>query len=347
MTAWTAAQLLAVPLDQPERLFENGLDAAKSAYHALLQSWHPDRGGDAAVAAHLNRLYEAAVEKIKAGTWSKPGEMTIATVAGGAIRLRYLRRHAFELGEIVYARHMVAFLVTNEYADLCHSAKRTIDGLGYRDGAMKAEMARFLPSIKGCFETTDGRCVLVLGKTPDVFLLRDVLGACAGALDPRHVGWIMSAVYNLACYLDWAKLTHNAITADTVWISPQHHSALLLGGWWYAAPHGARLTALPTAVKAITPPDILHTKRADHRLDLALVRALGRELLGDRTGMRLAAMAPKAMADFLRQPTSAVAVRDYRTWKEAVLLPSFGAPRFVRLDVTESAIYDKETDHGQ
>jgi hypothetical protein len=85
----------------------------------------------------------------------------------------------------------------------------------------------------------------------------------------------------------------------------------------------------------------MDTARADLRTDLELVRAIGRALLGDITGVRLARErgTPPAMIDWLRLPASADPIEEYRTWRTQVLHDSFGARRFVELPLTQSDIY--------
>src|SRR5438270_350694 len=82
------------------------------------------------------------------------------------------------------------------------------------------------------------------------------------------------------------------------------------------------------------PPDTLAARRADIRLDLELIRGIGRALLGDETGSRLAraGTAPRPLVDWLRGPASATALGDYELWG-SVLEASFGARRFVKLGV--------------
>ena len=63
----------------------------------------------------------------------------------------------------------------------------------------------------------------------------------------------------------------------------------------------------------------------DIRTDLELIRALGRELLGDATSLRLERekAAPRPMLDWLRLPAGDSALRDYRIWMDRVLTVSY------------------------
>jgi hypothetical protein len=176
---------------------------------------------------------------------------------------------------------------------------------------------------------------------PEVLVLGEVLVDAGGRLDPRHVAWIVSALLNVCCYLQYAGLVHNALSPDTCFIAPPDHTVSVLGGWWYAAPAGERMTAAPAATIAWGPHHLLASGRADMRTDLELVRAIGRELLGDVSGVRLArtGAAPAALIDWLRLPASSDPIEDYRTWRTRVLPDSFGARRFVELPLTQSDIY--------
>jgi hypothetical protein len=354
----SAEKLLGIPEAEPERLFSRDAVAAKSEFKRLAMRWHPDRNRDNAAAedvfTHVDALFKSAIYKIEKGGWHEPvvkiedeepnvlllradtGRQTIK-------RIRYRKHVPFELGDCYIGRTIVTYVVKNDYADLFENARRIIAGFRYGSGAMRDEVCRSLPAIESIFHAGD-RCVMVVRKAPDLVRLRDVLDRVGGRLDPRQVAWIGSTLHNLACYLGWAQLTHNALSLESYFISPPDHSGALLGGWWYAKPEGARLDALPSATTRYCPPDVLRDKRADARTDLELVRAIARELLGDGSGMRLAAerLAPPPMTDWLRHPTSGCAIADYRQWSEIILPASFGTRRFTKLDLSASDIYKEE-----
>ena len=87
--------------------------------------------------------------------------------------------------------------------------------------------------------------------------------------------------------------------------------------------------------------DDLNCKCGDIRTDLELVRVVGRALLGDVSGARLARdkAAPPAMLDWLCLPASGAPLQEYQTWQGQVLKASFGERRFVRLDVSVNDLY--------
>ena len=341
----SASALLAVPEDRPERLFEGSLDEIKKAYRLLAMQWHPDRSRDPgalAVFQHIQRLYDEAEQRIGLGDWPGQGSLRLDALDGKAYEINYLRRHRFELGSLYVAGSVAAFVVERDHADLVRQAERMIRGLPFADDGMREQIAAHLPAypFAGAFQTADAY-VIVMRKRPGLLLLRDVLEHFHARLDPRHVAWIVSALLNLCCYFQHAGFTHNALSPDSCFIAPKDHSVAILGGWWYAARAGETMTAAPAATLEWAPHDLLLSKRADIRTDLELVRATGRELLGDVSGARLArdSGAPPAMIDWLRLPASNDPIDGYRTWRTRVLHDSFGARRFAELPLTQSDIY--------
>jgi hypothetical protein len=343
--ALSADTLLAIPDDQPERLFDGSREDVKRTYRLLAMSWHPDRSGDPdahAVFQHVNRLYECAQDLIGRGEWQGSGPLRLSAIDGKTYEINYLRRHPFELGMMYVANTVVAFVVELAHADLVANAQRILRQLRYADDAMRAQVAPHLPAwpLAGAFQTADAY-VVVMRKTPDLLLLRDVLGHVKGRLDARHVAWVISSLLNLCCYFEYAGITHNALSLDTCFLSPPGHGVAVLGGWWYAARSGERMLAAPAGTIEWAPHDLLHTKRAGIRTDLELVRAIGRALLGDVSGARLTreSDAKQEMINWLRLPASDNPIEEYRTWRGQVLHDSFGARRFVELPLTQSDIY--------
>lgn len=337
----TAVDILA--LKTPEQLFTGDEDVAKIEYRNLSKIWHPDRNKAAnatEVFTHFKLLYEQAEVKFKAGTWETPGLHIFSDIRGKKFQIKYRRRHTFELGEMFVGDYSVTYFIDKSSKDLYENAVRTIKGFKFANDKMKAEVAKYLPEIHSENETAD-HMVLVVKKQPDMLLLRDVLDHLGGKIDPKHVAWILSTIYNLSCYLKYAGLTHNAISPDTYFISPPNHSGLLLGGWWYAAPANQKLVAVPARTVLYAPRNLTNTKVADPKIDSELIRAVGRELLGDVNGSKLPAdpNIPNALLNWLRTPGTGDAWKEYESWAKTVLKDSFGERRFVELKIQPSDVY--------
>lgn len=336
-----AATLLAIPETEPERLFGTA-DAVEAVFRDCAKAFHPDvctAANAAQVFAHLAALKRAAEAKIRAGTWETPGLLTVTSATGVAHAIPYLKRAAFELGTLYISRATVHYVIAPAFRDLVANYVTVARSFRYPSDRVRGEVERYLPRVGAVIETADHDLVLEVVKTPELVRLRDLLDHAGGALDPRHAAWILSSLLNLACYFEVAGLTHNGLTADSYFISPEHHSGVLLGGWFYAAPVGAPLRALPNAVLDVAPRALVAAKTATARIDLESIRALGRELLGDRTGATLGGPAlPAALVRWVLHPASGSALADYEAWP-AVLKTSFGSRRFTKLDVTVSDIY--------
>jgi hypothetical protein len=338
----TASQILAIAPAEPERLFSGDPGGLRREFTTLVKCWHPDRNGAGDAREVMQRvvaLYDAARQKLAAGEWSPPGVLRIAPVAGAPLELKIMRRHDFELGEMAVAEDRVVFLVEKEHTALFETGLRRIDSIRYPDAKVRSQVASFMPQVQGAYETARHR-VAVVRKPSGAVLLKDLVARLGGQMPPAHAAWAVSALLNLACFFQVTGLTHNAISTETAFVSAKHHAAYLLGGWWYAAPAGSRIEALPDATYDVLPPSMAIARRAHIRLDLESIRAVGRTILGDPTGISFPGRTdvPKPMASFLRLPAPESAIADYRAWRQ-VLRDSFGPPRFIELPVSFTDVY--------
>ena len=116
---------------------------------------------------------------------------------------------------------------------------------------------------------------------------------------------------------------------------------MLLGGWWYASELGEDLKALPDRSMNSLPAEILIEKKSASRIDLELVKSLGREILGAHLGAILPddSALPRTLRNWLNAPAGESAVADYRYWKYDVLENCFGEPHFVPMNIERKHLY--------
>jgi hypothetical protein len=338
----TADQILGIRPRAPERLFSGEADVAKRQFRSLAALWHPDRNRDARagrVFAHVAMLYREAERQIGEGTYSGAGAIRLTGADGSTWQLRYVRRHAFELGDLYVGRSVIVYLIDSAHRHFYERARRMAASFRFATPEMQAEVERYLPSVESAFVTAD-RLALVLKKPPEAVLLRDLLDHLGGRIDPRHVAWMISGLLSICCYLQFGGLVHAAISPDTLLVSPPQHSTLLPGGWFHAYEAGARIEMVPARSYESIPKSLLKDRVAAPRINLELVRATGRELLGDISGASLPwdKSLPRPMVDWLNYPSAGDAFTDYELWHE-VLKDSFGARRFVELPVREADVY--------
>ena len=335
----TAVEILAVT--KPEQMFSRDEIVAAIEYRKLSGLWHPDRKpGSDSVFAQISTLYHKGIEKIKTGTWETPGLFTFTDIKGKKFEVRYKKHHVFELGDMYIGDYTITYMIHKDSQDLFDNAKRVIKGFKYANDKMKSEFARYLPEIHTENETAD-RLVLIVKKTTDLILLSDVLDYLKGKMEPKHVAWVLNTLYNIACYLKFSGLTHNSIGLDSYFISPKQHSGALLGGWWYSAQTDSKIVAVPARTITYAPRDLTSKKIASLKIDSELIRATGRELLGDGNGSKLLSdpNIPNSLLNWVRTAGTGDAYKEYEEWSKKVLKDSFGERRFVELKIQPSDVY--------
>ncbi len=326
----------------PEALFSGDLSLAKKEYRDYAKSWHPDHNTSLSapvVFDHITNLFNQAKDKLEKNTvWDQNNVLTITDNNKKNYKIKYLRKHTFELGEMYLANTLVLYIIKDDI--LFKNAMKTIQSFHYHDDNMKAEMQKYLPNIKCSFSLDNKQSCLIVNKTEDLLLLKDVVNTFT--LTPEHIAWILNRLYNIICWLNYEmKLTHGGINLDNLFISPPYHSVALLGGYWYATPFGTKLSALPLLNYQYLPPEIKDKKLADPRIDLDSLRLLGRTLLKDSAGSKLIKnpTVPKPIGEFLCGASNADALHEYKTWTDKVLFDSFGKRKFVELNLTANDIY--------
>ncbi len=321
----SAATILATPPAAAVALFPGDADAVRAGFHALALLWHPDRSRDPladAVFTHLVALRDAALGRAIGGA--------PAGTCGAEGGERALRRHGFELGELLVRADALAWCLDPAHSDLARRGLARIASLPFADGGMRGEMRALLPEVRTVAETGEG-IVVAMRRDPGSVLLRDLLAHAGGTLPPRHAAWITSGLHHLACYLGFAGLVHGDIGPDTVLVAPERHAVALPGGWWYATPAGASLDALPLRTAELLPPRALDAGVADPAIDRLLIRATARALADP-------AAQPEPVRRWLREEGFAGPVEEYRRWRE-VLRAGFGPRRFATLPITADQVY--------
>lgn len=336
-----AEKILSIPDNQPERLFKQR-DNLKAEYLLLLKVWHPDlnhdpKAGD--VTAHLQKLYEKAQEKAAAKIWDTPGLLSLTGTDGRIRNIKYRKKYDFELGEMYVGDSILTFVIQRAHENLTLSGLRGIGTIRYPNEDFRLSLEKHFPKVEHYFETKDFVVVCIL-KQKDEILLSELIGHLGGQIDPKHVAWIMSSLFNLAAFLQVTGMTINGITPGSVFVSTPKHALSMYGGWWYSASVGKPVKSLPPEVYRLAPRKFLIDKIATHFLDLECIRACGRAALGDISGnsFRMRDDIPKPMAAYLMLPSSNDAIKEYDSWTK-VLKDSFGPRRFHKLEITGDNIY--------
>lgn len=332
-------------MKSPGDLFSPDVATMKTEYKRLAKIWHPDVHDDPDLASRvmskINELYGEGMRLLQEGRWTKSNFVQFRSLDGKLHNISYLAEIPFELGKCYICNSLIVYVVKSEHRQFFDNCATRVENLKFADRNMESEFRRFLPKFVGKFETSEELAV-VMAKPSDFLSLRHVLEHFGGKLPDRHVAWILSSLYNLACFLQFNGIVHNGITIDSYFISPAQHNGMLLGGWWYSTPVGERMLGIPKDVFDILTFRTKSDKTSVHATDLNCIRQLGRQLLGDISGRTLKNRTdiPRPILDWVLGASTNEPMEEYVAW-EKTLDAGYGKRKFVHMNVSAADLYKK------
>lgn len=337
-----AADILAI--EKCGDLFPYGEAAIKARYKELSKEWHPDNNTDSDatnVFTKITELYNRALELTEKGQWEKTNYILISKSDDKRIALNYDTYFEFELGTCYVTKTKIVYILGGDKEKYYNNAVQNIKNLRYKDKKMEDDLSRFFPKLHETFKTNNGEHVIVLNKTEDVYPLKNVLKYFNNKIDDKHVAWIVSRLSNLTCYLKYSGLVHNGININNCFISPQYHSILLLGGWWYTTKDGDSMIGTTKDIFSIMSVTAKSSRKSSTLTDLESVKLLGRQLLGETNCRKLTldSSIPKPFINFLIGGSSNNSYEEFSKWDKA-LEDSYGKRRFIKMEINN--LYEKE-----
>ena len=337
----TAEQILSI--SKCGDLFPYGVDNVKAKYKELIKEWHPDANKNSKAAdvfQKITELYNKALELLEQGTWEKTNYVLITKDNGKKIALNYDTVFNFELGTYYVTKTKIVYVLGKDKKKYFDNAITRIKSLKYADKKMEDTLSICMPKIYQTFQSNNGEYVIVLDKTEDVYPLKSVFEYFGNKIQDRHVAWIISRLCNLTCFLKYNGIVHNGININNVFVSPQYHSILLLGGWWYTTKENEKMIGTTKDIFSIMSVTAKGSKKSSYLTDLESVKLLGRQLLGESNCRKLAldTTIPKAFINFLISGSGDDSYKEFSKWDKA-LNDSYGARRFVKMEVND--IYNK------
>ena len=316
-------------IQNPAKLFT--FKDYKSEYHKLSMQFHPDHGGDAKVFAHLNELYKKANELATNGGWGSLGTLLFTDIKGNKHGFAYNSINTFSMGFIYTGDSYIIYFIENKYSNM------SIPTFTFSSDRMKKEFEDILPSFYKTYATKEGT-YFVIYKLPTAYLLRDVIKTIH--IDIKHVAWILSRLYNFGCYMEWAKLISNDISTDTILIDPMTHKVFLFGGWWHSTTVGKKIKSMPLHTYNILPHSIIANGIATMNIVSEQIHALGRQLVGNRTGgyLELSKINP-SFAEWLTNGGKDSIIEEYKEWDGVTLQSILGERKFIKWDLKAEDIY--------
>lgn len=344
----TEEEILSVKVEKPEIIFlANDEAGLKNIYRKLSALWHPDKHitdkkDTGQIFVHIKLLYESALKKLGDGTLGKGLTVSFKTKDDKQFIFKYQRERDFELGKCYITNEYVAWCFLPEYKKNAQEGLERIKRLKFADDKMKKEFSKYVPKIDKILETSE-YFIIVMKKEKEFLNLKDVFEYHV-KMEPKHMAWVLSTMYNIGCFLKYNGVMHGGITLENYFINPSNHEGYVLGGWWYSKNFGEKIEMLSEVAVDVAPVSLLNSKKAQEGLDLEMIKLAGRIMLGDSTGVYLNKnkALPKRLISWLRDASMGNAFKDYEIWMKDILQESFGVRRFIKMEVTANDIYKGE-----
>ncbi|MBK5926848.1 hypothetical protein CCR87_05725 [Rhodobaculum claviforme] len=212
-----------------------------------------------------------------------------------------------------------------------------VSALPFADDRMRKDLAPALPQLLSILPLEGGDRLEIYRRPQGSILLQDLLehGARTGrCFAPQDLAWVVSGLMSIAEWLDWAGQAHGCIDATSVFVNPETQAVALLGGWEFSVPFGHKPSALPKRTLELLPQMQLGG-RADGRIALKQIQALGRDLLGFDAG---GAALPEPVQRWLSWPRTGEVQRDHAGWIAATE-EAWGPHKLLALGVSERDVY--------
>jgi len=88
------------------------------------------------------------------------------------------------------------------------------------------DLSRFLPNIIFKSALEDGRSIIIISKTDNIYPL-----FLFENLKATTVAWIISRLENLGCLLEFNNMDFRVLRAEDLYINPKTHELFILDGW--------------------------------------------------------------------------------------------------------------------
>ena len=270
--------------------------------------------------------------------WSKSGFIKLKCTNGKYYTMNFKISHIFELGKMYIGNNLILYLIDKKHEKMALNAISKINSIKYDNFDMEIEFNKYLPKIKECFKTISGEMGIVVQKDEDLILLKDLITCCNGKISLSEISYIISSLYNIACFINYNGLSHNGITPYSCFVSIKNKYVSLLGGWWYASKLGKPILGMPKEIRNIVS---YKFNKSNSIIDLESIRSMGKKLLGDSNGIILSRCrgASKNLIVWLEENSSSNQFDEYTKW--TIISKKMKDENFIRLDLNKKTFYNE------
>jgi serine/threonine protein kinase len=308
-----AAEILKI--QNPKVLFGNDLE---KNYRQLCKIWHPDANGgiDDSIFLHINSLYNEAKQLIASGLWDLPENARAFKLDSGKKMIIYPQKtNVLDFGEMFICKNNVIYFVKTEFKILVANAIDKLNSLKFVNAAMRQEFDSRLSKITKA-ENCENGLLVVTTYDPETILLADAFNHWDHKVNFRTIAWVISSLYDLACFLQYNEIVHHDISLENCFICPEKHYVVLTS-FWFASNFDAPILALPKRTLELTR---VNPKVTQNFIDLELIRRLGLELSGNQT-------LPNPLHLWFNSVSSQNAITEYQQWDQ-VIIDTWGKKEF-------------------
>ena len=144
------------------------------------------------------------------------------------------------------------------------------------------DLSRFLPNIIFKSALEDGRSIIIISKTDNIYPL-----FLFENLKATTVAWIISRLENLGCLLEFNNMDFRVLRAEDLYINPKTHELFILDGW----------------------DGVEKTSRRNYLKDMRLI---AKDIMDTST-------APELCMKFLDDDPEETAYDDFSAWDEVIM----------------------------
>jgi hypothetical protein len=160
----------------------------------------------------------------------------------------------------------------------------------------------------------------IIDKHPAFHLLSDIMKM---EIPLQTSVWILNRLYALGCYMSMIGVYCLDIAPYNIVIDLKNHSLSLLGGWWYHAKEGGRISRIPASTYALMSNKMKETKTASVEIVTDQVKNLMRKMLKGRD-------IPAVYVNWLSLPAQENIIDEYYQWEHEVMPKIFPKREFYK-----------------
>lgn len=294
-------------------LFPDNPQEAEKIYISLMKKFHPDICSEPfcnEVSALVNNLYHRFKAEIKYYSHTDYG-------------FRYIREYEREDGKIYFSDDYVYFIPESELNDIMYPAFKSLTA-GINPKVLE-QAETFLPKPE--FNNTFLKMKTEKGEIP----LDEVLDFFGKDIDPRHCAWIISRLLGICCFAKLGGIVWNCLSSDNLLINPEMHTLQIIGGWWFSAKEGSKMTGVQSEIYNIMPPSCRTDGIARSITDLECVKAICRKIFPKNS--------PAPMLEFAEKSCMSDSFSEMEYW-EKTIIKSFGGRFFTEMKICIKDIYN-------